>query len=98
MLTGRSSATASANHSTSGSGSSAGSQTTTWSASSGAATSTAPRPPVPSSADAVFLQEEMSAFFSLTRDASPHGWAAVVRWWGEVDGRMALHGDGDSCW
>jgi len=52
----------------------------------GAATSTAPRPPVPSSADAVFLQEEMSAFFSLTRDASPHGWAAVVRWWGEVDG------------
>ena len=56
----------------------------------GAATSTAPRPPVPSSADAVFLQEEMSAFFSLTRDASPHGWAAVVRWWDEVDGHMAL--------
>ena len=47
-------------------------------------------PPVPSSADAAFLQEEMSAFFSLTWDASPHGWAAVVRWWGGVDGRMAL--------
>ena len=25
----------------------------------------------------------MSAFFSLTWDASPHGWAAVVPWWGE---------------
>ena len=48
-------------------------------------------PPVPSSADAAFLRgEDLSAFFSLTWEASPHGWAAVVRWCGEVDGRMAL--------
>ena len=48
-------------------------------------------PPVPSSAYAAFLRgEELSAFFSLTWDASPHGWAALVRWWDEVHGRMAL--------
>lgn len=47
--------------------------------------------PVASSAYAAFLRgEEMLAFFSLTWDASSHGWAALLRWWGERDGSMEL--------
>jgi hypothetical protein len=39
-------------------------------------------PPVPSSAYAAFLRgDERVLFFSLTWDASPNGWAALLRWW-----------------
>ena len=39
-------------------------------------------PPVPSSAYRALLRgEETAVFFALTWDASPLGWAALLRWW-----------------
>ena len=48
-------------------------------------------PPVPSSAYAAFLRgDERQVFFSLTWDASPLGWAALVRWWSADTGSRFL--------
>jgi hypothetical protein len=48
-------------------------------------------PPVASSAHASFLQGELGpGFFSLTWDASRHGWAALLRWWVEGPGGRSL--------
>jgi hypothetical protein len=48
-------------------------------------------PPVASSAYASFLLGELGPeFFSLTWDASRHGWAALLRWWAEGPGGRSL--------
>ena len=48
-------------------------------------------PPVASTAYASFLRGEAGPeFFALTWDASPLGWAALLRWWEEASGCRAL--------
>ncbi len=48
-------------------------------------------PPVASSAYASFLLGELGTeLFSLTWDASMHGWAALLRWWVEGPGGRSL--------
>ena len=49
-------------------------------------------PPVPSSAYRALLRgEETIVFFALTWDASPYGWAALLRWWSSLGPAPRLH-------